>query len=137
MIRGSLKTNRIVKHIKPEVSENCTFCRLDIESITHLFWSCPISSEFRRNAYQYYNTWPEIRQITKKECIFGIKNEKSCSPLNFFMLYCNHYIWVTRCKKKQPTLQGFKNYFSFEIKIFKQCLDIYPDMRFLENVHLF
>lgn len=124
-------------HIKPEISAYCTFCNLEIETITHLFWSCAITSEFRRNVHNYYNNWPHLRQISKKECIFGIKAEKPCSELNFITFYSNHYIWVSRCKSILPTLQGFKNYFSFEIKIFQQCIGNYPEFRFLEQVNLF
>ena len=57
--------------------------------------------------------------------------------MNFLTLYCNHYIWVTRCKKILPSLNGFKNYFNFEIKIFQQCIEHYPDLMYLENIDLF
>ena len=47
--RGTLKTNRIISKFKAEVSELCSFCNTEIETISHLFHSCSLVREFLRN----------------------------------------------------------------------------------------
>ena len=130
IVRGCLKVNRIVSHFKP-VSANCTFCNQHIEDITHLFWDCNIVKELRREIMNFYNLWPGIKESSKKECIFGVKTENPTSSLNFILLYIKHFIWVNRCKKNIPTLQNFKKYFSYEIRIFQKCSDKYPELDFI------
>ena len=40
IVRGTLKTNRIVSKFANNVSNQCSFCQNDTETITHLFWNC-------------------------------------------------------------------------------------------------
>ena len=130
IVRGCLKVNRIISRFKP-IQPTCTFCSQNIEDITHLFWECNLVQEFRRYVMNHYNSWPGIRIVTKKECIFGVKTEKTTSPLNLLLFYIKHFIWVNRCKKNLPTLINFNRYFSYEIRIFQKCIEKYPDLNYL------
>ena len=46
IVRETLKTNRIVSKFIQSVDEKCSFCNLMIESISHLFWECPLVQTF-------------------------------------------------------------------------------------------
>ena len=134
IVRGTLKTNRIICKFIPEISEKCSFCNNDVETISHLFWDCPISSAFINSVFLSLRNWPGFdRDFTSNSFIFGNLNEFPSSPMNFLSLYLKHYIWVSRCKKTSPELTGFLNKFKFEVRIFKNCIDNFPQLSYLNQ----
>ena len=119
IVRGTLKTNRIISKFVPGVNSSCTFCENFIENILHLFWECENVSNFLVSIYDYFVIrWDSISAIpNRKEFIFGIKTKNMYSPENLLILYVKYYIWVTRCRKVNLDINGFLNWFKFELKI--------------------
>ena len=119
IVRGTLKTNRIVSKFIPGINESCTFCNLETETILHLFYDCNISLSFLKQVYLYFiQKWPNIQSFpTRKEFIFGIKTKKSFEQENLFELYLKFFIWRTRCLKGNLSLEAFINWFRIELKI--------------------
>ena len=70
--RGTLKTNRIVSKFNREVRQECTFCQVEIESISHLFYECRIVNAFILEVYSIFiPNRTDIRLIpAKKDFIF-------------------------------------------------------------------
>ena len=82
IVRGTLKTNRIVSKFIQGINANCTFCENYIESILLLFWECEKVSAFLVSIYNYFVTrWDSISAIpNRKDFIFGIKTKNMYSP---------------------------------------------------------
>ena len=95
--RGTLKTNRIVSKFNREVREECTFCQVEIESISHLLYECRIVNAFILEVYSIFipNLIP-----AKKDFIFGFRNIPIFSSNNLLIIYTKYYIWKCRCRKK-------------------------------------
>ena len=68
IVRGTLKTNRLVSKFVPTITEKCTFCELQTENISHLFYDCNITSQFLDHVFgQFSQYWVEINgKPTKK-----------------------------------------------------------------------
>ena len=118
IIRGSLKTNRIVSKFKTEVQKECTFCNSDTETILHLFWECRVAKAFIDNCIEFARCEHPIfySQLARKDFIFGF-NEDICSPKNYFALHVKYFLWIERCKKNVPSINFFKSWFTREMRI--------------------
>ena len=103
--RGTLKTNKIVSTFKADVSINRTYCNLEVETISHLFYECDIKS-FIIEVYEYFfNIWVDIRLIpAKKDFIFGFRNIYAYSSNNLLARYIKLFIWRFRCFKNELNL---------------------------------
>ena len=119
IVRGILKTNRIISKHKPEVSVNCTFCDRYRETILHLFHDCHIVNNFITNVqHQISVEMPLIRPINnKKHFIFGRPDENIYSINNLFCLYLKYYIWKSRCNKSPLNYLQFKKWLYHEWKL--------------------
>ena len=121
IVRGTLKTNRIVSKFKDNVKEECTFCDTESETILHLFWDCKQVENFIVSVQNYAKQFfPDLMpNITKKEFIFGKRIEQIFSRTNYFVLHLKYFIWICRCKKNQLSLQNFKSWLIFEAELDK------------------
>ena len=137
-IRGTLKTNRLVYHHVAGLDANCTFCKREIETITHLFWDCAFTTAFFNTIKQYIEgIFPNVNlDLTMKEFIFGIRNENIYSETNFVILHIRYYIWVTRCNKKIPDYTCFINWFKNELRVKKKCYEYSGQLSFLMNLNV-
>lgn len=137
IIRGTLKTNRIVHHFVPGLTEMCTFCNTHSETILHLFYDCEITKIFIDIACDYIGQTLPIFSITpgRKEFIFGVRNEKIYSPTNLFVIMLKYYIWTSRCAKNMPVLINFINWFKKELRFKKACYGHMEQMQYLNLLH--
>jgi hypothetical protein len=117
--RGTLKTNRIVSKFNREVREECTFCQVEIESISHLLYECRIVNAFILEVYSIFiPNWTDVRLMpAKKDFIFGFRNIPIFSSNNLLIIYTKYYIWKCRCMRKNLALNVFINWFKFELNV--------------------
>ena len=121
IVRGIIMTNERVSRIITQQVTLCTFCNRATETICHLFWLCPIVSNFIQlvnnmilNDYPlYYTVW------NKRNFVFSAKARNILNPQNIFALYVKYFIWLQRCNKNSLNIIGFKNYFNYEISMTK------------------
>ena len=114
-------TNDRVSRIITQQLTLCTFCNNATETICHLFWLCPNVASFIHqvnnrilNDYPlYYTVW------NKRNFVFSAKARNILNPQNIFSLYLKYFIWLQRCNKKPLNVNGFKNYFNYEINMTK------------------
>ena len=114
-------TNDRVSRIITQQQTLCTFCNGATETICHLFWLCPVVSDFinlinnnvLNNFPLYYASW------NKRNFIFSAQAKNVLNPQNVFALYLKYYIWIQRCYKKPLNITGFKNYFNSELLLIK------------------
>ena len=130
--RGTLKTNRIISKFKAEVSELCSFCNTEIETISHLFHSCSLVREFLRNVnILSLQSWPNFIQFSKKSFIFTNVYQRVDSPQNFIHLYIKRFIWICRCTGKNLEEEGFVRWFKLEIEVCKMAAHKFKNLNFL------
>ena len=123
--RGTLKTNRIISKFINNVSENCTFCGIHVESISHLLYDCTLVRSFISEVYDFFiQIWAGICMVpSKKDFIFGERNLPVHSPNNLLALYTKLFIWRFRCLKKTLTINAFYSWFKNEIYINKMAFE--------------
>ena len=83
IIRGTLKTNRIVNHFVEELTPACTFCLSEVETIKHLFWECRLVETFIEvtinNIGNEYPVFSGLVCITSKKIHVDCKMQKSAT----------------------------------------------------------
>ena len=120
IIRGTLKTNRIVSKFADSVTSTCTFCEQHTETIIHLFWECTHVIAFLRNVSLKFqqNDNKFFHHHSLKSFIFNNSNN-FLSPITLAALYMKLYIWNSRCKKNVLNADNFNNFFMNEIRLLK------------------
>ena len=119
IIMGTLKTNRIISKFVPNISSMCSFCGVEIETISHLFYDCRIVRTFLVQMYDYFATiWRDIGNVpAKKDLLFGNRNEMIFSTSNLLCLYVKYYIWKTRCSGKNLSFNSCLSWMRLELHI--------------------
>lgn len=102
-----LPTNRRLCLYGIRPSDKCDRCTDSRESITHLFWFCPVVMHF----------WVQLKRIislgtpfTVRSVILGNDLGRNCIPrkqLYVCILIAKWYIWRCRFSKTKPSIQGF------------------------------
>ena len=107
VVRGTLKTNKIISKFIPGTLPECTFCSFSTESTLHLLWHCQVTSTFINDVYALFiNKWKEIIAIPNmKSFCFGYKSTAMHSPENLLALSAKYLICL--CRKILPSLNAF------------------------------
>ena len=133
--RNNTYTNQKLATFKEWISPLCTFCKQQEENINHLFWNCPITSNFItqciRFLYFKYEGFNQInRKLNKENFIFGIRNESYTTIDNLVLMMIKKFIWNKRCKEEIPTINQFKSYLKTELTHYMNVnLTPKPDIR--------
>lgn len=116
-----LPVNYYLKKIKIITNDCCTFCKEEIETIQHVFFSCtnvlPLWNDLSMSIY---------RKTTKRvgfnviNILFG-ENSLSVDnkPVNFIILYTKQFIYICLKQNKIPNYVDLLYYLSFKYKIEK------------------
>ncbi|MCG7891056.1 MAG: reverse transcriptase family protein, partial [Candidatus Thiodiazotropha endolucinida] len=104
-----LVTNKLLHQMKIQNDSLCTFCKLNIETTTHLLWKCTLTQNFVRELLAWLNSYGIICNISEESFIFG-KQEGRVFPkaINFILLYAKYFIYISRCKQQPLILNIFK-----------------------------
>jgi len=109
-------------------TEECTFCREHPETLKHLLIDCTITSILWKKIISWLKRNTGIdTAITSEDIIFGCKNEQ-------FILYdlvfivAKRYIYVSRCKEKQPAFVEFLYCLRSEKETEYECAKMYSKM---------
>ena len=125
VLRNSLQTNKIVSHFIPTVSPECKFCLLSAEKISHLYWFCPIVSQFLSNSFAFISSSGLSFKPTREQFIFGYINEPFYTPANYLTLWLKKFIWKNKFKNEiNLSVVGFKNYLSFVLSDLKKLYEL-------------
>ena len=135
--RGVLQVNRVVSIYKNDVGPECTFCNNNVETIKHLFFECDISKNFLQqciNKIAEYGHYINFDEIQPYEFLFIQRRRLRCYKTFFFFLHIKYFIWIARCKKFIPTVDGFESYFKKEIDILLKCTTVYTNLQFIHDI---
>ena len=88
--------------------KDCTFCKSEVETLTHLLYHCPFSIAFWRDFEAY---WSVVRDeqihLTLEDIVVGLLT-RPCPLLNYFLLIAKIYLWDCRRNQSFPNIVGFK-----------------------------
>ena len=114
LIHRILSTNTFLTKIGIKQDNKCSFCNDEPETLTHLFWSCPIVSHFWNSIFQWlrdkcvhiHTLQPEMEDI-----ILGIIDQnKADLTLNFILLCCKQFIYNCRTNHNNLETQSFQKW---------------------------
>ena len=123
-----LATNTYLFKIRIADTELCNFCKIQPESLEHLFWDCPISHVFweeltewiKSNCYHVINL-----RLNKQDVLFGITNKiRTDRILNLIILLAKNYLYKMRLSNKTLYINNFKQDFLFHYKNYKYIAQI-------------
>ena len=80
-------------------SENCSFCALVPETLTHLLWACPVIQELWRMVFQFFQQELGLCEVKafSKAVIFNQVVKGRSHVANFLCLVTKQYIYSQRC----------------------------------------
>jgi len=114
LLHRRISTNEFLTKIGVQEDPNCSFCKVELEKLMHLFWSCSKVIPF----------WNSLTQLLKLPKIFpehytvnnyvalGLIPEcsKNHRQINICVLLARHFIWICKNKTRPPKIECFLIY---------------------------
>jgi hypothetical protein len=101
-------TNHLLSKMSLRDNSNCSFCAMNPETITHLFWECEFSQNFLQNAKTFIKEQCNLDNLvwTKADVIFGLRDSQKA--LNNIMMTIKLHIYQSKMKSTLPNLEVLK-----------------------------
>ena len=106
VLHNILVVNKYLKLVGILNSDLCDFWLNDIESITHLFWDCPVTHQLILK-FQEHTLNNQII-LSMNSFLFGISKGNFCH-FNFVILYAKYYIFLQSLKMLDYRLNYLRN----------------------------
>jgi hypothetical protein len=110
LIYRILPTNRYLFLCKIVSNDCCTFCNLERETISHLFWSCGITQIFWKDLIHRMtegNTSNNLK-LSEEFILFGTsQNIQTDSVLDFIILCAKFFLYKCKLENSLPRLHCF------------------------------
>ena len=131
LIHRILPTNVYLFLCKIKESPLCTFCNAENESITHLFWECPVVAQL----------WKRLEKLLQEKCltctqlklseqlvIFGYEKNVIIDKAIYYIITLGKF-FIYKCKLKNicPSIEGLVHYLNI-------C---YSDEQFISRTYLY
>ena len=122
IVHRILATNKFLYKIKIATSPLCTFCKMEEETLLHLFVSCDIVHNIWNQLEKWiYEKTGLLLNYSKKEIIFGKKGRQFVAP-NMIIFIAKLYIYKQKMRNGSLLLhfiqQEIVNYYNLEKYIF-------------------
>ena len=91
-------TNYRVNKFNINVSPLCTYCKLEHETITHLYFLCPVIQTFWQSLRDWLKEYSVELRIDIFSVLFGILTEREDSIQNKLLLWGKGFIWKNKHK---------------------------------------
>ena len=131
-----IPTNRYLHIRKIKDNNHCSFCLIDIETISHLLWSCPHSQTiWKRLEAQLKRGNDQCRNLnlTEKMILFGtIAETQENQILDLIILVGKYYIYTCKFSESLPIYNQFKAYLKFKLNIEKRSKSFQTYEKFSE-----
>ena len=102
-----LITNSKLLLFKLRLNNRCTFCEINKETISHLFWECHHVKSIWLQVEDLINEKiNENLDLNQTSVILGNADFDLNLPVNHILLIIKYYIYVCRCKEKMPNFDG-------------------------------
>ena len=113
-IHRLVATNSFLYKIKLKDSPICTFCKVENETLAHLFWSCEIIRSFWHELFMRCTR--HSFDLSLEFINFGLTNEVK-HPVNFLLLHAKHFIFNCKLNDNLPRVSIFINKFKFLVEV--------------------
>ena len=133
IMRNSQFTNYRVSKFNTSVSPLCSFCNLEGEKISHLYFTCNEVQNFLVDTSNWLNELSVNIAMNIKTILFGIQNERTGSQGNIIILWIKKYIWTSRVKKTNLSLGTFQIVLLNNLKKLKELYDFLNKSQLFEN----
>ena len=101
LINNILATNSFLYKIKKIDTKMCTFCRIEEETLVHIFWECSNVQSFLDTFETYVQEHTNLQlPITKKNFLLRILDFKKITH-NTIFLWLKYYIYTPRDAQKR------------------------------------
>ena len=111
-----LATNSLLCKLKISNTDLCSFCKIEKETLTHLFWECPIVADFIVDIKNCFHRSDIAFEIDCKSFLLG-KSDKKCEPFNLLCLEIKRYMYLCKRKGIIPSLTGLKGSLTLALSI--------------------
>ena len=101
-------------------SPTCSFCKTEIETLEHLFWTCSIVQSFWKDSQNLCIQFNDTIDVSK--VFFGFTKNIN-HPINFYLLHAKYYIFNCKINKIKPDPLIFLSKLNFNLKIEKSILN--------------
>ena len=129
-------THNIIAHkawlFKMKLSETplCSYCQ-EIETVEHLFISCPTSLRFWNQVFTRWNTINcDKIHIKEKRILYGyLPNQNNWPSFNYLLLVGKYFIFVCRKEQNLPNLDSFLSFMKWRLIIENRCSKLMSTQR--------
>ena len=120
----SLPTNRYLKQCGIKQSDACYFCKQNIETIEHLFWSCVVTNSLWDDLQRYLYSQCNINITLNKNivCLGFIESENN-RLINHILNITKRYIYVTKCNEGSLHLSSVLSFIKYHYTLEKIIVD--------------
>ena len=116
ILRNCLQTNAIVSHFINNVNPECQYCQLSTETISHLYWLCPVVSAFLNDIFNFISSTGLTFAPSREQFLFGYLDRSFNAPENYLVLLLKKFIWSCKFKcLRNLSIVGFKNYLAYAL----------------------
>ena len=129
IVRKCLFTNFRVNKFKTHISPLCTYCRVENETISHLFFLCPITLTFLNQARDFFEELGVKINLDLSTIIFGNKEEKYDSVDNQIILWLKAFVWSNKFKNSHLSMSIFKTVFMNRLHEVKELAQFYENCK--------
>ena len=103
LLLNKIVTNQDLKTWGLKNNENCTFCRVGVESTRHLLFSCTVTTEILEVIWTLCKQNNIQVNRDKSNYILNSVHDKVDHIINFIVLFTKQLLYRYRCKGKVPT----------------------------------
>ena len=117
LVHRILATNTFLTKIGIKNNKKCSFCKLFDETLSHLFIECDIVQNFWKSVLDWVKSKCSHMQnfnLSSLDIILGIiEKMQGSDTLNYIFLVVKKYIYNSRCKEQNPSLNALKGILKF------------------------
>ena len=127
LLHWRLTTNDFLKKIGVKNNDRCTFCEVELENLTHLFWFCSITSSFWQKFKQWLIKEKNFATMQDTDLTFSIiiglrPNSFKTEKIHLSFLVARYFIWVFRVRDRAPSLECVSSLVtSFDVSYIVSC----------------
>ena len=117
LLSNRLVTNTLRNRWCSNISELCSFCNKDKETVCHLLWTCEISAGIWKNFFKWFNYIHDTSVIISlKIVVLNNYIGQYADLINLCILIAKQYLYACKCLQDTPRVDQlikriFTNYF--------------------------